>query len=535
LKVPNHEYSLFLQPTTETEIINIISKMKSKTSSGWDGISMKTVKFLATVIVKPLVHIINVMLSTGIFPKKAKIAKVVPLFKKKKKNCVDNYRPVSVLPSFSKILEKVILKRMEIFAKENNLINDNQFGFRAGSSTTCSVATLTDQLYKDMDEGKCSALISLDLSKAFDSIEHKLLLHKLEWYGFRGKTRDLLQSYLDSRYQYVSTGNTKSEKLPITRGVPQGAILSPFLYNLFANDIHTLKIKSRINQFADDTSLSLSHSEPVVLITQIQDDLNIISQWFSDNYLKINVEKTQYMLITSPRHHSDHLPVLTLSNEILESVDEIKLLGITIDCRLNWKRHISNVVKRLLGLLRLFHDITRTFPKRTLILIYRSLIESHLSYAIEIWGNSYYSNIKRLFSVQKRFVRIIAKVGPLAHSAPLFSYFNIIPLPSLIVFNTLKFLFKCIKEMVHMPSIKFYRIDHVAHTRANDKRFFKENRVRTNYGKFAFSNRAAKMANTLLTDQQQLDNIGFQKFKIDTRIYLAELDAAVIQIKFFTF
>src|SRR5687768_5833609 len=145
----------------------------------------------------------------------------------------------------------------------------------------------------------------------------------------------------------------------------------------------------------------------------------------------------------------DNLPLLRVNNQIIEPVKEIKLLGVTIDCRLDWKPHIRNLVKRLIGLLRLFHDITRTFQKKTLVLIYRSLIESHLSYAVEIWGNTYYTSIKPLFTVQKKFVRIIAKVGRLAHSAPLFSYFNIIPLPSLVVLNTVKLLYKPIGGKLH--------------------------------------------------------------------------------------
>jgi len=535
LKVP--KASIFLKDVKEWEIWDIIRKMKSKTSSGWDGISMKTIKLLAPAIVKPFAHITNLMLHTGIFPNKAKIAKVIPIYKSKKKNCVDNYRPVSLLPCFSKILEKIILNRMEAFADKFNILNDNQFGFRRASSTTCSLAVLTDQLYKNMDKGNFSAVLSLDLSKAFDNIEHKLLLRKLEWYGYRGKMYDLLSNYLESRVQYVSIANTISEKLPITRGVPQGAILSPFLYNLFANDIHTLPLSAKINQFADDTSISLSHSNSNALITTLQEDTNAIVEWFEENQLKVNANKTQYMILSPPRRHLlvANFPCIVINNQSIEPVDEIKLLGLTIDCRLEWKAHIVNIIKRLNGMLRLFYDITRTFPKKTLVLIYRSLIESHLSYAIEIWGNNYYSRLKPLFVVQKKFVRIIAKVSRLAHSAPIFSYFNIIPLPSLAVFNTMKLLFKCINGMVHLPNIVFTRINHVAYTRANENGLFILPKIRTNYGKFALSYRAAKITNILLAKNDFKIDISFYQFKIATKIFLIELDRDVTQTTFFSF
>jgi len=186
-------------------------------------------------------------------------------------------------------------------------------------------------------------------------------------------------------------------------------------------------------------------------------------------------------------------------------------------------------------MLRLFSDITRVFPKKTLLLIYRCIVESHLNYCLEAWGNTYYTRIRSIFTLQKKIIRIIAKVTSLAHSAPLFSYFNILPLPKLIIYNTGKFFFNCVRNRNHTPLLKFFRIDHGIGTRAGVRKLFKIGKSKHNSGKFAFSNRAPEVSNILFSHNCKIDSLSFYAYKFELRTFLFELEMDAIKNFFFSY
>ena len=237
-----------MKPIVEDEIIKIIAKFDQNKSPGHDGIGNFVLKRIAEEIVKPLTTIFNTSISSGEVPDSLKIAKVVPIFKKDDAQVFSNYRPVSVLPGFSKILERLVFNRCVSFINKQNTINDNQYGFRSGHSTYMAMIDLVDKICNAVENNKQTVGIFLDLSKAFDTIDHDILLCKLMHYGFRGTVIDWFKSYLSNRTQYVYYNNIKSNSGQLTCGVPQGSILGPLLFILYINDIEMHASKGILNQ-----------------------------------------------------------------------------------------------------------------------------------------------------------------------------------------------------------------------------------------------------------------------------------------------
>ena len=237
------------------QITSILKEFKSKTSTGHDDLSMKLLKGIISSISKPLTLIINQSFATGIFPDRLKIAKVLPLFKKGENSLLDNYRPISILPALSKLFEKVVYKQLYAYFVSKKLFYKSQHGFKTLHSTETAALEFVDKILSCLDSGKLPISIYLDLSKAFDTLDHDILFHKLKYYGIRNTSLNWFKSYLDNRRQYVSFDNVCSSYRPLTTGVPQGSILGPLLFIIYTNDIHLASPKFCFILYADDTTL----------------------------------------------------------------------------------------------------------------------------------------------------------------------------------------------------------------------------------------------------------------------------------------
>ena len=290
----NNSCALFL--TTPIEILQIIKSLKDSESVGIDEIPIKIIKSVAAVIMEPLSKIINCCLVTGIFPDKLKIARVCPIYKSGDKSDLSNYRPVSVLNGFSKIFEKIIYARITDYVCKNEIINPSQFGFRSGHSTYMALLNLYDKVSEAIDNNEYCIGVFIDLSKAFDTIKHDILLKKLELYGIRGIANDLIKNYLFNRQQFVRFNNSQSSLKNAYCGVPQGSILGPLLFLLYINDITYCCKYLKFILFADDTNLLYSNPDFNQLINITNSELDILSDWFRANMLSLNVAKTNYML-----------------------------------------------------------------------------------------------------------------------------------------------------------------------------------------------------------------------------------------------
>ena len=335
--------TMYLHPITPTEILRYINRLPSKNSSGYDGISNQFLKSIKHAITTPLAKIFNLSISTGEFPENMKLAEVIPLFKKGALDIMENYRPISLLITLSKLLEKCIYKHLYNFFNINNIFYSKQYGFRSNHSCEQAIQDLYGHLISNKEEGQNSVAVFLDLSKAFDTLSHELLFKKLNIYGIRGHCNNWFRSYLTNRKLHVkcktlsSNATEISKQYLITHGTAQGSCLGPLLFNIFCNDIYINIKHCKIILFADDTTLYESHRNLTYLNYMIQEDIKNLNSWFKANKLSLNIQKTVAMLFL-PRKSANKSTNLTIEidTEPLPVVTQTKFLGITIDNQLSW-------------------------------------------------------------------------------------------------------------------------------------------------------------------------------------------------------
>ena len=428
--------TFFLNPVCQQEIIEICASLKPKTSCGHDNISTKLIKDTIHEISEPLTHIFNTSFASGIVPDSFKQAKIIPIFKLGDTKIFNNYRPISLLPAFSKLIEKVVYKQLYHFLNKNNLFYKHQYGFRKQHSTLHPIlhllkhiAEFNDKPTKDLTIG-----IFLDLSKAFDTLSHDIMLEKLKYYGIRGHGNNWFRSYLSDRCQFTEINSVKSDILPITCGVPQGSILGPLLFLIYINDF-PLSTNLHLLSFADDTTVYTSGHNIFELTTIVNHELSKLYDWLCENKLSLNVQKTKYMIFSAKSISIPNNIVISLNNNQLSRVGanqnetSLKFLGVSLTENLNWKSHINTLCSKVSKGLYSINKVKNVLPHSALRNLYYALIHCHFNYCIPIWGNS--PSLEKLFKLQKRAVRIINKTSYRAHTDPLFKADNILKLTDL--------------------------------------------------------------------------------------------------------
>ena len=433
---------------SDSTVMSVIKTLATKNSTGIDSISSHMLQKLAPSIITPLTHIINQSLCTGIFPHRLKIAKVIPLFKKNDPHIFDNYRPISLLSSISKTFEKVDFNQVYEYFTNNELFYNSQYGFRKLHSTEYASLELVDRISQYLDNGKLTVTVYLDLSKAFDTINHEILLKKLEYYGFTDTPLKWFRSYLHNRQQYVFFNGCCSTPKTLETGVPQGSILGPLLFLIYMNDIKEACKKFIPILYADDTGLVSSlcsfyddkdKYDINEISRDINDELSCVQEWLNINKLSLNVSKTKYMIFHHRQRNIDEfIPDIRINDSPIERVTDFNFLGLQIDQHLNWNAHIqksSNKISRTLGVM---NRLKRYLPTKILRVLYNSLILPHLQYGILSWG----FKLSRLSKLQKRAIRVITCSKFNAHTEPLFKSLNLLKLEDMVSFNVLKLYYK---------------------------------------------------------------------------------------------
>ena len=455
----------FMEPVIANEIETACKTLKNKESCGFDGITNTLVKKCIHLISSPLAHIFSLSITNGCVPLKLKIAKVTPIYKSGNMNNFNNYRPISLLPVFSKLLEKIMYKRMTKFLDKHKLLYDHQYGFRSGFNTDQpvlqllkSVADANDKPTKDL-----TLAVFLDLSKAFDSVSHEILLRKLQGYGFRGVVNDWFRSYLTNRTQYVEikfkdTSETVSEtganggsisytsnNLTLQCGVPQGSILGPLLFLIYVNDLH-LATSLPVLSYADDTTIYYSHSNLSVLYNTINTELEKIYKWLCSNRLLLNINKTKF-IVFGPRNSErcgDNLSIKIRQQNVVrvaKNTEEqaVKFLGIYLDESLTWECHIKHIQKKLNCAIYFLARLKNFMPHKQLKMIYYAIFHSHLNYGLMFWGSSKFR--KKLEILQKKALRIICNRNFNSHTNPLFHKTKILKLEDMYDIRIASFMF----------------------------------------------------------------------------------------------
>lgn len=493
----------FKLPTVSLEQIEkALSMLPENRSVGYDFIDNKLLKLATHYVAKPIKYIFELSLQQGKFPTEWKHAKVCPIPKDNKLPLTtQNSRPISLLPSLSKILERIVSDHIWTYMESNNILTQAQHAYRNGHSTETALLHMTDEWLAALDQGKLVALLLLDFTSAFDLIDHDILLRKLTHYHFEDGAINWMTSYLTGRKQSTYINGSFSTPRMTACGIPQGSCLGPLLYIIYSNDLPLALTNQNAFMFADDTTISTVAHNQTALNNQLSNDLQCINKWVKGNNLVLNASKTQTMVICTTRKRRKLKPwSLMYGNILIKEVAEVKLLGIKIQNNLAWRSHLTEVSKKVMQRAGMISRISKFLPIDILRIISHSLIYSHVSYCGAVWGNASRGDIRRLQITLNKAARIVLRSGFEMGSKELMEKMGWLTIEEYIRRHSIKLISKIYRsekpEFIYSKLV-LGRKTHQLNLRSKKKEHFVLPRIKTEMGRRTFIFRTVKLWNSL--------------------------------------
>jgi hypothetical protein len=421
----NHSKFKF-QNISPDSVILATKGLKASYSEDAFGLSAFLLKHIVDIIAPHLCTLMNTSMIHGEFPDVLKTSIVIPIYKKGNKNVPENYRPITLVTIFSKVFEAIVTNQLRDYFKLHKLLNTCQYGFRTGCSTIDAVERVVREILNNFEENKITSVTLLDLSKAFDSISHPLLIEKLKLYGVSDKVLNFIYTYLLNRKQAVKVNGNLSDYRVVNRGVPQGSIIGPLLFVIYINDLPNVMQVSPV-LYADDTTLVMGHKNLETLIYDKDIEIGKMTNWFKENKLTINHDKTENILFSLNKN-------VTIHNKC----NYIKLLGMYIDCGLTWSVHIDHLISKLTRGIYLLRRLRQCLSFKYLCITYHALLQSHIDYGVLLYGSS--AGWKLVFKWQKKAVRAILGFPSWRSCRGCFASLKILTVPGTYVYQSVVYI-----------------------------------------------------------------------------------------------
>ena len=403
---------------TLPEMSTVISHLSASGAVGVDDMPISAIRSCLPAIAPHILHLINTSISTHTFPDAWKVAIITPVHKSGDTQIPGNFRPISILPALSKILEKVVCSQLSSYLITNHIFSPFQYAYRPSHSTEDALLDVVEWAARKIDAGDVTSLTSIDLSKAFDSVDHSMLLNKLGWYGISSRW---FSSYLSGRSQLVRGGSTAA--LPLSHGVPQGSIVGPILFLIFVNDLSCFLPHGRLLSYADDTQiLDSAPSNPndlQGLKFRAEENVKSLQHWFSVNSLKMNADKTCFILLGTPKSIERTSEfALQVNDSYIRPQKKIKMLGVLLDQTLSWEPHISSIIRRTNAILISLYKVRPHLSSEILKILVQSHVLPHLQYCSSVWGGAHNCHLDRLQKVIHFAARLVAGLRRYDHVTP---------------------------------------------------------------------------------------------------------------------